>query len=79
MSCYLCKRNSRETYWGYFCPKCKTIQKLMAIYDPDTIHDLCDKALKVQEHAMERKVNQSISKVIKGENPPKYNLRSIDS
>ena len=51
----------------------------MAIYDPDTIHDLCDKALKVQEHAMERKVNQSISKVIKGENPPKYNLRSIDS
>lgn len=46
----------------------------MQIYDPPTVHDLVDKALKVQENAMDRKVSSSISKVIKGET--KYNTRS---
>lgn len=76
--CYLCRKEERMFYFGYFCKDCKNIQNLMNIYSPNVVWDLNDKALKVQENAMDRKVATSISKVIKNASP-KYNTRAQTS
>jgi hypothetical protein len=31
-SCYLCRKNSRESIFGYFCKDCKKVQDFINIY-----------------------------------------------
>lgn len=71
MACYLCN-GERGSYLGYFCPKCLMIQRLMKLYSPETVWELVDKALKVQESAKERKSHASINSVIRGKSEQKF-------
>ena len=71
MTCYLCN-GERGSYFGYFCPKCLMIQRLMKLYSPEVVWDLADKALKVQAPALERKTHSSINSVIKGSKDQKF-------
>ncbi len=51
--CYLCEKDSTETYFSYFCSKCRRIKHLINLYEDD-VYDTLECVLvrdkKQQEH-----------------------------
>ena len=41
MPCYLCRKENRENYLGYYCSKCKRIQDLINLYG-DEVYEVLE-------------------------------------
>lgn len=58
LTCVLCQTNTM--FWNYLCEDCTKIQILMKVYDPETIHTLIDKTLRIQSDKMPQRVKKNI-------------------
>jgi len=38
--CYLCEKESTETYFSYFCSKCRRVKHLLNLYEEDVYNTL---------------------------------------
>lgn len=44
MPCYLCRKEMRDSFIGYYCSKCKRIQDLINLYG-DEVYDVLEVCL----------------------------------
>ena len=72
MSCYLCRKESRSRYLGYYCEKCKRIQDTIAIYG-DRVYEVIENVLMRTEEKQAHKIKEEIKKEIETK---EHNLRS---
>ena len=56
MSCYLCRKESRDAFLGYYCTKCKRIQDLINLYG-DEVYDVLEVCLVRTPDQQQNKTN----------------------
>ena len=80
MSCYLCEKNERETYFSYFCKECRRVKHLLNLYSQDvydTLETVLVRTKKQQEHKIKTTIDSNNkSEENKEEKPLGYNLRT---
>ena len=80
MSCYLCEKNERETYFSYFCKECRRVKHLLNLYSDDvynTLETVLVRTKKQQEHKIKTTIDSKIVAEEKEEEKPLgYNLRT---
>ena len=72
MVCYLCETNEAETYFGYWCVKCRRHKHLINLYGLDKVSEVLERVLVRQESKMEYKISDSIKEDLEKKG---YNLR----
>ena len=73
MTCYLCEENPAETYFGYWCKKCRRIRHLINLYGLEKVGEVLDRVLVRDDQRQEHKVRDCIKEVVEEK---KYNLRN---
>jgi len=64
--CYLCEKDSTETYFSYFCSKCRRIKHLINLYEEDvynTLECVLVRDKKQQQHKIKTMDVKSVEKV----------------
>ena len=56
MTCYLCRTESRQNLFGYYCAKCKRIQDLLNLYG-DEVYDVLEVCLVRTADQQQNKIN----------------------
>lgn len=59
MVCYLCRKNERMNYLGYYCENCKKIQDLLSVYD-DRVYEVLESVLCRSEDKQNNKIKAEI-------------------
>ncbi len=64
--CYLCEKECTETYFSYFCSKCRRIKHLINLYEEDvynTLECVLVRDKKQQQHKIKTMDVKSVEKV----------------
>ena len=59
--CYLCRKDERISYLGYYCEKCKKVQDLLSIYG-DRVYEVLESVLCRTKDKQNDKVKFEINK-----------------
>jgi len=80
MSCYLCEKKERESYFSYFCKECRRVKHLLNLYTDDvyeTLETVLVRTKKQQEHKIKTTIDSNIVGDEKEDiKPLGYNLRT---
>ena len=77
MTCYLCEKEPKESYFGYFCNKCRRIKHLLNLYN-EAVYESLEQVLVRTQPQREHKIrNIDTSKINNSVEDEKneYNLR----
>ena len=61
MVCYLCGENSRD-FFGFYCPKCNNIKRLIALYGLDRVYEIMEFVLVRTEDQQAHKIKIQLKK-----------------
>ena len=63
-TCYLCRKESRESLLGYYCDKCHKIQHLLNLYGED-VYEVLDLVLVRSRDQQQHKIDVIEKKKVK--------------
>lgn len=63
MVCYLCRKNERMSYLGYYCENCKKIQDLLSVYN-NRVYEVLESVLCRSEDKQNNKIKAEIKSEI---------------